>query len=209
MAFIHPIPVFNFHVLLSDARFGLIPKSPLEFAQLGTTIVKGIVFGGSFSAIEGLDSEMEVESYREGGNNAAPLRFKTRIKPTQLVLKRGITPNPDLWDWAWQVVYGNRAPLRKDGWVILNDRGPINIAGFKLGGLTSNPNVPKLPFINEMPIAAWQFKNGLPEKLEGPGLDAKANRTAIETLSISHQGLTRLGLTAIPGVGETLAGLGL
>jgi phage tail-like protein len=209
MPLINPVPVFNFHVLLSDARFGLIPKSPLEFAQLGVTILKGAVFGGSFSSVEGLDGEVEVESYREGGNNGAPRRFKTRVKTHKLVLRRGITPNPDLWDWAWQVVWGNRAPLRKDGWIILNDRGPLDIGGFKLGGLTSNPNVPKIPFVNAMPVAAWNFKNGLPEKLVGPGLDAKRNQMAIETLEISHQGLTRLGFTKIPGAGEALAELGL
>src|SRR5271157_1520908 len=43
--------------------------------------------------------------------------------------------------------------------------------------------------LTRLPIAIWSFSNGLPEKLQGPGLNAKSNEIAIETLEIAHEGL--------------------
>ena len=96
-----------------------------------------------------------------------------------------------------------KAPKRKNGFILLTDRGTGVSAAF--GGPTSLG----LPLLDKLPIAVWFFQNGLPEKLQGPGLNAKTNEIAIETLEIAHEGLVRLGPAMIPGVGDALAGLGV
>src|SRR2546422_11337395 len=60
--------------------------------------VQSLVLGG-FSDVTGLQKEIEVQDYREGGVNdyihklSGPARY-----PSNLVLKRGLT-DIDLWNW--------------------------------------------------------------------------------------------------------------
>jgi hypothetical protein len=57
-----------------------------------------------------------------------------------------------------------------------------------------------LPGFDRLPVAVWYFRNALPEKLQGPALNAKSNEIAIETLEVVHEGLYRFGPGTIPGV---------
>jgi phage tail-like protein len=151
--------------------------------------------------VSGLNAELEVEEYREGGLNRGPHRFVKWGKYPPLVLKRGVTFNTDLWDWYYQVLYGTAAPLRKNGVIILEDRG-----GVLAGGTGAPLNVPVL---DRTPVAVWYFSGGLPQKLSGPGLNARTNEIAIETLEIAHEWLVRLGPAMIPGVADVVAAAGL
>src|SRR5688572_20416840 len=71
-------------------------ESPLASAFVvtvdGTTI-------GEFTEVEGLQIEIEVESYEEGGTNGFVHKFPGRMKWPNLVLKRGITRSDALLDW--------------------------------------------------------------------------------------------------------------
>ncbi len=202
MAVVNPVPVFNFNVFLFDAKPFSSSPSAIAASLGGLAIGIGTtVLFGSFSEVSGLNAELEVEEYREGGLNRGPHKLAKWGKYGPLSLKRGVTFNTDLWDWYYQVLYGTRAPLRKNGVIILNDRG-----GLLEGGTGLPLNVPVL---DRTPVAVWFFSNGLPSKLAGPGLNAKGNEIAVETLEISHEWLVRLGPGMIPGVGDTLAAVGL
>jgi phage tail-like protein len=63
--------------------------------------------------------------------------------------------------------------------------------------------------MSRFPIAAWSFTNGVPEKLQGPALNAKTNEIAIETLEIAHEGLIRIGAAGIPGASGVVASIGI
>jgi phage tail-like protein len=192
---VSPVPSFNFQVFMFDADpFGTVVGALGSLAS----VAKSLFFG--FQEVNGLNSEQEIESYNEGGNNSAPLKFIKRGRFPNLVLKRGVTFAPDLWDWYYQVANGSGRPHRKSGVIVLNDRGGLGVTG---GAPIS------LPILDTTPTAIWLFLNGLPEKLQGPGLNAKGNEIAIETLEISHEGLFRLGPSLIPGVGDVLATVGL
>ncbi len=204
MPVFNPVPNFNFKVFLFDAKpGGLLPQSRGEAAtsvvSLGVGIGLTFLFG-SFSEVNGLTAEVETEDYREGGRNVGPHVFMKWGKYPNVVLKRGVTFNTDIWDWYYQVLNGSKAPLRKHGIIILNDRG---------GGITNNATRLKLPIIDTTPVAVWFFSNGLPEKLDGPPLKGSGNEIAIESLEIAHEGLVRVGPALIPGVGETLTSWGL
>lgn len=190
MAAAGPVPVFNFYVALYDA-----PKPGLRGALTTAAQTAGAVFMG-FAEVSGLNAETEMEEWREGGVNTAPLKFVKWGKHPNLVLKRGVSFSPELWDWHHELLYGTGDPPRKTGIIILTDRG----------GLTAGvPGLPvPLPLAVRTPVAAWSFSNGLPEKLQGPGLNAKGNEIAIETLEIAHEGLIRLSTAQIPGVGAAL-----
>jgi phage tail-like protein len=201
MALVNPVPAFDFSVILLDAK----PMGDVSWTDAVGFVAgvgKAFVFG-SFAEVNGLNAEMETEEYREGGSNTGPHKFIKWGKYPNLVFRRGVTPNPDLWDWYYACLYKPKDPVRKNGLVVLTDRG---------SGITQATGGPELglPVLNRLPVAAWMFRNGLPEKLQGPALHAKNNEIAIETMEIAHEGLYRLGPGMVPGVtGEIADVLGL
>jgi phage tail-like protein len=201
MPLLNPVPVFNFNVFMMDAKplssFGLS-----DLAGAGVSLAKSIVFG-SFSEVSGLNAEIEMEEYREGGNNTGPHKFIKWGRYPNVVFKRGVTMNPDIWDWYYTVLYKSSNPVRKNGFILLTDRG----AG--ISSLAGGPTPLGLPGLDKLPIAIWYFRNALPEKLQGPGLNAKSNEIAIEQLELAHEGLYRIGPSMIPGIGDIAGAIGL
>ncbi|WNO11499.1 phage tail protein [Teredinibacter sp. KSP-S5-2] len=194
-ALIQPAPQFNFSVVLWDT-----PQST-EFGDIATSVGSALIdigsqmLFGAFNEVQGLDSDVEVETYQEGGLNKHPHRFYSKGKYRNLTLKRGCSFNTSMWDWHNQVIAGKQK-LRKSGIVILFDRGGPNLV--QAG----------LPFLDRMPVSAWMFDNGLPERITGPQLNAKGNEIAIESMEISHEGLVRLSPSLIPGFADINSALG-
>lgn len=146
---------FNFRVALSASTTGG------DAGQLGD---------GAFAECTGLDVEMDVGEYVEGGRNNGVLQRAGRVKVSRITLRRGMLYPPggtvasDLWHWFQDVVDGIRPIRRYDGTVsVLDDGGRA--------------------------VAIWAFSRGLPAKLVGPQLNAKTGEIAIEELQIAHEGL--------------------
>jgi phage tail-like protein len=124
--------------------------------------IQGLVVGG-FAEISGLQAEIEVQDYREGGVNefihkrAGPARY-----PSNLVLKRGMTDATVLWSWYCDVMQGKVE--RKNVSVML-----MNSAGEEQ--------------------RRWNFQKAYPVKWAGPVLRASASEVAVETLELAHDGL--------------------
>ncbi len=149
-----PFSAFNFVVTLIDS------SSTFSLA----TSVLGSVAGG-FSECSGLEMTLEVEEYREGGNNGTVLKFPTRLKWTNLRLKRGVALGNDLF--SWQSEFAEGKVQRRDGAVTL---------------------------LNELrlPVKVWSFRRGIPVRWTGPMLNASQSQVAIEELEIAHEGLRQL-----------------
>ena len=124
--------------------------------------IEGLVVGG-FSEVSGLQFEIEVEDYREGGVNeyihklAGPVRY-----PANLVLKRGMMDADDLAAWQDDVRRGVIEP-RKVAVLVVDEAG------------------------NE--ARRWEFKNAIPVRWSGPELRAATSAVAVESLELVHQGL--------------------
>lgn len=205
MSVMNPVPGFDFNVMLMDAE--PLPSTAGGWAMTGlaagVSLAKTALFG-AFSSVSGLNAEVELEEYREGGRNTAPRKFAKWAKYPNLVLKRGVTFNTDIWDWYYATLHGAEPITRKNGLILLSDRGGA------ISSATGEPSPLGLPLVDRLPVAAWWFHNGLPERLEGPALDAKTDEIAIETLEIAHEGIDRLGPGMIPGgVGKALTSVGL
>jgi phage tail-like protein len=167
--------------------------SPALGAVVGA--VASAVLGG-FSEVQGLNAELDMETYEEGGKQDGPHRFVKRSKFPNLVFKSGVSPNPGLWDWYRGVANGTGPRKRKNGLIMLTERGSL-ASGTPVAGLL------------RVPIAVWRFSNGYPERMQGPTLNARGNEVAIESMEISHEGLERLSPTMIPGIGAVAGALGL
>lgn len=152
---IDPFRAFNFVVSLID--------SSSQVSTVASAV--GSAVSAGFSECGGLEMSLDVEEYREGGNNGAVLRFPSRVKWTNLRLKRGIAINNDLWKWHYGFVEGK--VQRRDGVVMLLDE-------------------------QQIPAKVWSFTRGLPVKWSGPNLNAQQGQVAIEELEIAHEGLRLL-----------------
>jgi phage tail-like protein len=189
---LQPALAFDFNVVMWDVQgpnfFGLGSNASAAVGAVASAA--GQLIFGSFAEVSGLETAFEVETYIEGGRNEVARRFHKTVKYPNLVLKRGVSARTDLWDWHTQVLTSTKTAIRKSGLVILFDRNGPGSGNPISGGLT------------RIPIAAWLFERGFPEKLTGPQLDAKSNTVAIESLEISHQRLQRVSLGMIPGLGD-------
>jgi phage tail-like protein len=116
----------------------------------------------AFSEVSGLESETAVVEYRVGSEPNTVRKLPGLTKFANIVLRRGVTKDDELWNWRKAVVDGNVD--RRNGSIALLDDSR-----------------------NE--VVRWNFRDGWPCKWEGPALNAKANEVAIETLEIAHEGL--------------------
>jgi phage tail-like protein len=127
------------------------------WVQLG-----GLVAGG-FSEVSGLQAEIEVESYREGGLNWFVHRLAGPVRASpNLVLKRGLIDVDLLWPWYASVALGKIVP--QNGTILLLDS-------------------------ERQPVKGWTFFLAYPVKWIGPQLRAASSTVAVETLELVHHGL--------------------
>lgn len=126
---------------------------------------------GAFQEISGLEVELDINGYLEGGRNDGVIRQVGRAKYVPLVLKRGMFHSPkgeldrELWSWLQSIAAGTRPIPRYDGLV--------EVYGANV----------------EQVVATWQFERGVPAKVRGPELNARTGEIAIEELHIAHEGL--------------------
>jgi phage tail-like protein len=125
--------------------------------------IEGLLVGG-FTDCTGLQIEVEMHEYREGGQNDFIHRFAGATKHPPLVLKHGLSPLDGLWGWHQDVVSGNIQ--RRNGTIYL---------------LNSQ----------QVPVLWWHFREALPLKWSGPELDSQKAAVAVESVELAHRGLTR------------------
>lgn len=126
--------------------------------------IEGLVVGG-FTEVTGLDIEIEVESYREGGMNAYAHELPGAVRyPSRLALKRGLTDADNFWKWYRDAARGKID--RKNGSIVL-----LDLAGQETW--------------------RWNFTDAYPVRWTGPPLKAGASEIAVETLELAHRGLTK------------------
>jgi phage tail-like protein len=216
---IQPALSYNFWILLWEVQgpglFGVVqPKDAgarfaIGLASMAVSAVSQ-AFLGAFSEASGLNTNLEVETYQEGGNNTGPLKFPKWAKFDNVTLKRGVTPRTSFWDWHQQIIAGASPVLRKSGIIILFDRGGIPLARGEPGpGQAVSTHDQQNTFgLTRIPLAAWYIDNAFPEKVTGPTLDAKSNTIAIEALELAHDGLQRVSFSMIPGAADAMSSFG-
>lgn len=196
-AVINPALNFDFFVMMWQVQgpdlFGSGAASAV--ASAAVSVAGSFLFGG-FSQIAGLDTQMEVEEYREGGRNAAPRRFTKYGAYADLSLSRGVSYDTSLADWYYQVKSGSDIRIRKDGIILLLDRGGAGLTGVGLPGL------------DRTPVAGWYFRSAFPKNIEGPQLNARGNEVAIEKLVLAHEGVDRISPAMLSGVSDAFAAVG-
>jgi phage tail-like protein len=111
-----------------------------------------------FRECSGLSFNVEPVEYREGTDLALHPRKLTGLRKfANIALKRGFTPNTDLWLWYRNVLNG--LDDRRDGSVVLQNE-------------------------EHEDVLRWNFEDGWICKWEGPALNATGNDVTIESIEI-------------------------
>jgi len=122
----------------------------------------GTAVKGSFAECSGLEVEVPPIEYRNGPEDITVRKIPGLKKFTNITLKRGIIGDLAFWNWIVEAMNGK--VRRTEGSILLLDE-------------------------NRQEVMRWNFKRGWPCKWTGPGLNAKNNEIAMETLEIAHEGL--------------------
>jgi phage tail-like protein len=136
---------------------------PMFYLDLGNNVT------GYFTECAGLGSETEVITQHVVGEKGVQIlkRIPGNLKYEDITLKRGVTPDLQLWAWRKLVEDGKVGEARCDGSVTMYTQ-------------------------EGDPIATWEFYNAWPVKVSGPQLSAGSNEVALEELRITHEGMKRM-----------------
>lgn len=116
-----------------------------------------------FTEVSGLQVEMTVEEYEEGGNNGYVHRLPGRSKVSNLTLKRGMIRSNDFYAWYMKVAQGDI--VRRNVSVVMYD-------------------------VKGTELVRWNFVKAYPVKWIGPQFTADGATMSIETLELAHDGLS-------------------
>ena len=118
---------------------------------------------GMFMSCDGLQVQVEVMQYAEGGRNNAPHNLPGRVTYPNLNLTRGMTDQDALMRWFNAT--RTKAELKE-----------IRIELLKHG--------------DRSPLRTWSFVDAFPVKWSGPNFTAGSASPATESLEIAHGGLS-------------------
>jgi phage tail-like protein len=124
---------------------------------------------GYFTECSGLGSETETIEHKvvnEGGVEVV-MKIPGRLKWENIVLKRGITSDMQIWTWRAMVENGKVGEARSDGSIVMFDQGLAE-------------------------VARWNFQNAWPVKVTGPSVKSDGNEIGVEELTIAHEYIVRV-----------------
>ena len=136
-------------------------KNP--YANFNFLVDLGLEQELGFSEVELPAAEIETIEYRVGGEPTSGTRkLAGRVRYGNVVLRRGIDGNLELWEWF---------KTARDGQV---ERRNVTIT-----------------LLDEAraPVLRWRLLNAFPVKVEVSDLNAQGNEVVIETLELTHEGL--------------------
>jgi phage tail-like protein len=129
--------------------------------------IQGVV-QGFFTECSGLGSETEIVEHKVVKDGVeVVMKIPGRLKWENIVMKRGITSNMDIWTWRKQVETGDVAGARRDGSIVMFDQT-----------------------LSE--VARWNFIRGWPSKVTGPSVKSDSNEIGVEELTITHEYIERV-----------------
>ena len=121
------------------------------------------IASAAFAECSGLSSETDVIEYREGADRTLGVRkIPGLTRYANVVLRRGLTANRDLWDWRQLVVDGQVS--RRTVTITLLDE-------------------------TAAPVMRWMLREAWIAKWEGPTFNARTSQVAIETIELVHEGI--------------------
>jgi phage tail-like protein len=122
---------------------------------------------GRFTECQGLEVEVEVETFNEGGVNGFEHKLPGRMSWPNLTLKRGLTVDNKVFEWFNEAAGNTPAGTGK------TSRGTMGIT-----------------ILNSMgePLRTWRVYDAIPVKWTGPSLANSDDEIPTEELEVAHHG---------------------
>jgi len=114
-----------------------------------------------FTEVSGLSVEMGTEEIPEGGENRFIQKYPTRAKYSELVLKRGLLRNSEVWNWVRQCIEDYRIEPKTVLVTLLNEE--------------------------HQPLMSWNIVGAYPTRWSVSDLSASNNAVVVESLQLSYQ----------------------
>jgi phage tail-like protein len=120
-----------------------------------------IVDDTRFQEVSGLEAEMEMENFTEGGENRFTWQLPKRTRYSEITLKRGLLIRSTLTNWC-------RDALENFSFA------PANLA---------------ISLLNEqhMPVMSWYVVSAIPKKWSVSGFNAQENAIVVESITLSYR----------------------
>lgn len=134
-----------------------------------------------FQEVTGLTTDVNLETYNEGGENRFVHRLPGRTRYADLVLKRGMTLVSGVAAWCLDAVENFNYQ-------------PTNLL---------------VSLLNEehLPVSSWYVVNAIPISYQISGLNAEQSQVVIESMTLRYEYYRTLNLSgAINAVGSLLSG---
>ena len=146
-------PPVGFHFVVT---FQLVPQIPQDFR---------------FQEVTGLDAEIEMESFSEGGQNRFTWQLPRKARYSDITLKRGMFIGSGIILWCRNAL---------ENFVF----EPVNIT---------------IALLNDkhVPIQAWYVVNAIPKKWSVSGFNAQENSIVVESITLSYQFFNVISVDAV------------
>ncbi len=148
-------PPVGFHFLVS---FQLFPETQNDFR---------------FQEVSGLDAEIEMESFAEGGQNRFTWQAPKRTRYSDITLKRGMFIGSGIVLWC---------------------RNAMENFVFEPANIT-------IALLNEkhLPLQAWYIVNAIPKKWSISSFNAQENSVVVESITLTYQFFNVISVDAVAG----------
>ncbi len=126
---------------------------------------------GDVLSIDGVERKVEVVKQTQANAKGQSVVKHTAGNSNvsgEITIKRNMTSNMDMWTWRKMVEEGKMSDARVNGTITLFDMSEMG-----------------------KEVASWTLDMVWPSAISGPDMSAKANESAVETLTLQHEGLTR------------------
>ena len=150
-------PPVGFHFLVS---FQLFPETPNDFR---------------FQEVSGLDVEVEMESFTEGGQNRFTWQAPKRTRYSDITLKRGMFIGSGIVLWCRRAMEDFVFEPANITIALLNDK--------------------------HVPLQAWYIVNAIPKKWSISGFNAQENSVVVESITLSYQYFNVISVDSIAQAG--------
>ena len=136
-------PPVGFHFLVT---FQLFPQTPNDFR---------------FQEVSGLEVEMEMETFLEGGQNRFTWQLPKRTRYSDITLKRGMFMGSGIILWCKNAIENFKFEPTNITIALLNE--------------------------NHVPLQAWYVVNAIPKKWSISSFNAQENSVVVESITLSYQ----------------------
>ncbi len=143
---------------------GIIPAAHMFLFE-----VDGVQIG-AFQEVSGLELQVAVKEYEEGGQNGFVHKFPGRASWPHIVMKAGVTNSDALFQWV--------AKSSGDGFAAAGDKITRSTGAITAIGSDGSR------------LRSWDIQGAFPVRWSGPRFSAGSNEALQEELEVAHHGFS-------------------